>query len=94
MAKSLNSEPVDTEKVDHESVFFFFHSNSVIQFEDPEMANENLKKFFEAAKVFYNANQLQINGQKTNVLVIDKPNKKKYADKIVLETEKKPGETK
>ena len=79
-------ENSDTE---HECTNVVDDSNLVVKFENSEKANVYFKHYFNLLKVFYNTNELQINDDKTNLLAVSKPNKKKYADKIELETEKK-----
>ena len=86
----MKEEPVEEEEVEHEYVTFVDDSNSVVEFNDPETANEYIKKYFNLLTLFYNSNELKINDEKTNLLAVHKPNKKRQADNIVLRTDKEP----
>ena len=86
MKMNLKSDPINTDRINQESVSFVDDKNTVINFSEPERAQEYLKMFFEVLKIFHSANQLHMNEEKTNLLVINKLNKNKYADKIELVT--------
>ena len=61
----------------------------MVQFSNPEEANNYIKNYFDLLKLFYNTNELQINDDKTNLLAINKPNKKKQAEEIEHKIENK-----
>ena len=89
MEEQLKRPKMDNKNVEHDCTNFVDDSNSVVQFSNPEEANNYIKNYFDLLKLFYNTNELQINDDKTNLLAINKPNKKKQAEELELKTEKK-----
>ena len=84
----MDEDPTKTSKIEHEVQQFIDDSNSTITFDDPTDAKEYLNKYFQLLKIFYNASKLQLNDDKTNLMVINSPALEVTAKTIILETEK------
>ena len=87
MEKNFNMETVNRENVEHVTVNFIDDSNSIITFKEPKEANPYINTFFKVLKLYYSTMKLKINDEKTNLLVINRPNKENEAKEIKLETE-------
>ena len=61
----------------------------MVNWNDPITANLYIKDYFELPKLDYNSKEFKINNENTNLLAIHKPNIKKEASEVKLETETK-----
>ena len=79
MKKNLDLNIIDRSKIKQDTVNMIDDSNSVVEFEEPEEANEHIRVFFEVLKVNYNTMKLELNDDNTQFLVVRCPNKNTVA---------------
>ena len=70
MQEKLNMKPVAYSNISHTVVNFVDDSNSMICFFNHEDPNHYINSYFAIRMHYYTLNKLQINPEKTNLLVI------------------------
>ena len=85
MRENMKEAPTSYTNVKHCNVAYVDDSNNLITFEEPTEIIHYINKFFKILKIFYNANQLQLNSDKTALLYISRPGKAHHKDDIYLE---------
>ena len=83
--KNLEEDVTKIDDIEHTTDNFIDDSNSVIEFNDPTDANFYLDRFLKVLKIYYNDNKLQINTDKTSLLVISKQKHNHIKEEIRIE---------
>ena len=83
--ENITNEDNNFKVVSHETINYIDNSNSVIKMEDPEQTEKYINEFFKVLQYFYFVMKLKINPDKTNIMIICRPNKDKHRN-IKLKT--------
>ena len=70
--------------IKHVTVNYCDDSNNIIRFKEPDEANHYCNKFFITLKAYYNMNRLVLNGDKTGLLLVNRPALNHYKHEIYL----------
>ena len=68
------------ETVEHNTANYVDDSNTVLSFKIPEEAEGYLNLFFKVLEHYHKVMRLKLNPDKTNILMIGRPNKDKFKD--------------
>ena len=87
MREILQREAFNANEFEHEVAQFVDDSNSVIIMSDRRKITQYLNSYFLLLKIYYNLNKLQINDDKTNLMLINNPRHEKEVENTRITTD-------
>ena len=70
---NVNKNNLRNKKITHETINFVDDSTNIIGFSEHNYIKIYIENYYKLLEVFYNANKLQINSDKTKLLIVNKP---------------------